>query len=67
MNRYNLALLMLALVVVPLFYLSSWLGTLAVVAIYCLIARLAGKDLDRQKPHIRRLLHLSSKDRDETD
>ena len=48
MNRYNLALLLLTLAVVPLFYISSWLGAVAVIAIYCLFARLANNDLDRQ-------------------
>ena len=67
LNRYNLALLMLALVVGPLFYISSWLGALAVVAIYCLIARLASNDLDRHEPRIRRSVALVSKGRADTE
>jgi len=47
-NRYNFALLVLALAVVPLFYVSGWLGVLAAIAIYCLVARLANNDLDRR-------------------
>ena len=51
MNRYDLALLILALGVMPLFYVSSWLGVVAVIAIYGLVARLANRDLDRQCRH----------------
>jgi hypothetical protein len=47
MNRYNLALLLLALVAIPLFYLSGWLGLTALMAIYALLTRLANKDFDR--------------------
>jgi len=54
-NRYNFALLVLALAVVPLFYVSGWLGVLAAIAIYCLVARLANNDLDRRSRHNRRL------------
>ena len=49
MNRYNLALFLLTLAVAPLFYLSGWLSVVAAVAIYCLLARLANRDLDRQR------------------
>ena len=49
MNRYNLALLLLTLAVAPLFYLSSWLTLVVAVGIYCLLARLANRDLDRQR------------------
>ena len=49
MDRYNLALFLLTLAVAPLFYLSGWLSAVAAVAIYCLLARLANKDLDRQR------------------
>jgi len=46
-NRYNLALLLLALAAVPLFYVSAWLGVAALTAIYALLARLANKDFER--------------------
>ena len=49
MDRYNLALFLLTLGVAPLFYLSGWLSVVAAVAIYCLLARLANRDLDRQR------------------
>jgi len=54
-NRYNLALLLLTLTVVPVFFVSGWLSALAIIAIYCLVARLANKDLDRQSGRRRRL------------
>jgi len=47
-DRYNLALLFLALAVIPLFLVSIWLGVGAMVGVYALIARLANKDLDRK-------------------
>ena len=48
MNRYNLALLLLALTAVPLFYVSGWLGVAAaLIAIYVLLARLAIRNLER--------------------
>jgi hypothetical protein len=47
-NRYNLALLLLTLAVVPVFFVSGWLSALAISAIYCLVARLANKDLDHK-------------------
>jgi hypothetical protein len=50
-NRYNLALLLLTLGVMPLFYVNSWLGIVAVIAIYGLVARLANKDFDRKRLH----------------
>jgi hypothetical protein len=46
-NRYNLALLFLALAAIPLFYVSGWLGLTALTAIYALLTRLANKDFDR--------------------
>lgn len=46
-NRYNLALLLLTLAVIPLFYVSGWLGVVALIAIYSLVTRLANKDFDR--------------------
>jgi hypothetical protein len=52
-NRYNLALLLLTLGVIPLFYISGWLSLVAVIAIYCLLARLANKDLGRHRRHNR--------------
>lgn len=48
MNRYNLALFLLSLALVPLFYVSGWLLALALVAIYGLMTRLANKDFDRR-------------------
>jgi len=48
-DRYAVILLMLALAVVPLFYFSLWAGLAALLAIYSLVARLATKDLDRQR------------------
>lgn len=47
MNRYNFALSLLALAAVPLFFVSSWLGGAALIAMYGLLARLANRDLDR--------------------
>jgi hypothetical protein len=46
-NRYNLALLFLALAAIPLFYVSGWLGLAALMAIYALLTRLANKDFNR--------------------
>ena len=53
MNRYTLALVVLTLGVMPLFYISGCLGVVAVIAIYGLVARLANKDLDRKRRHSR--------------
>jgi len=53
MNRYNLSLLLLALAVMPLFYVSGWLSVAALVALYGLITRLANKDFDRQSARSR--------------
>lgn len=47
MDRYNLALFLLALAVAPLFFLNGWLSVVACIAIYGLVARLANRDLDR--------------------
>jgi hypothetical protein len=47
-DRYNLALLLLTFAAIPLFYVSAWLGVAAVIAIYCLIARLANRDFNRR-------------------
>ena len=47
-DPYKLALLLLAIAVIPLLYVSIWLGLAAVIAVYVLIARLANKDFDRQ-------------------
>jgi hypothetical protein len=47
-DRYKLALLLLALAVIPLFYVATWLGVAAVIAIYSLIARLANQDFERR-------------------
>jgi hypothetical protein len=45
---YKLALLMLALAAIPLFYLNIWLGLAATIAIYGLLVRLANRAFDRQ-------------------
>ena len=37
----------LTLAVIPLFYVSGWLGVVALIAIYSLVTRLANKDFDR--------------------
>jgi hypothetical protein len=47
-DRYKLALLSLTVVLIPLFYVSMWLGVAACIMLYSLIARLANKDFDRQ-------------------
>ena len=49
MDRYNLALLVFTVVVLPLFLVSGWLSLIAAIAIYCLLARLADRDLDRRR------------------
>jgi hypothetical protein len=46
-NRYNIALSLVALAAIPLFHVSGWLGSTALVAIYVLLTRLANNDLDR--------------------
>ena len=52
-DPYKLALLLLTIAVIPLLYISIWLGLAAVVAVYVLIARFANKDFDRQlREHI---------------
>ena len=52
-DRYKLALLLLTLALIPLFYVSVWLGVAAGIVMYGLIARLANKDFDRQhRKHI---------------
>jgi len=43
-----MALLLLVMAVMPLFYLSTWLGFAAVIALYALMARLANQNFDRQ-------------------
>jgi hypothetical protein len=58
-DRHKLALLLLMIAVLPLFYLSIWLGFAAVIALYALLARLANQDLDRRsRKHISPLRHL---------
>lgn len=47
-DRYKLALLMLALAAIPLFYVNIWLGLAATIAIYGLLVRLANRAFDRQ-------------------
>jgi formate-dependent nitrite reductase membrane component NrfD len=48
MDPYRLALVLLSVAVVPLFYLSFGMGLAAAIAAYALIARLANRDLDHQ-------------------
>jgi hypothetical protein len=45
-DRYKLALSVLFLAVIPLFYVSIWLGLLATITIYGLLARFANKAFD---------------------
>jgi len=47
-DRYKLALLLLTFAVIPLFYLNIWLGLVALVAAYALIARFANRHFDSQ-------------------
>jgi hypothetical protein len=47
MNRYDFALLLLTLALLPLLYVSIWFGIAVALAGYILLARLAGRDLDR--------------------
>ena len=47
MNRYDVALLLLTLALLPLLYVSAWFGIAVALAGYMLVARLAGRDLDR--------------------
>jgi len=57
-DRYKLALLLLTLAVIPLLYISIWLGLAALIAVYALIARFANKDFDRQsRKHVKPLRH----------
>ena len=44
----KLALLALTVAVIPLLYLSVWVGLAALIAIYALAAKLANRDFDRQ-------------------
>ena len=55
MDRYKLALFLVSIGAIPLFYVSIWLGLAALIAIYSLVARFANKDLDRQSPEKRKL------------
>lgn len=48
MDRFGVALLMFFLAIVPLAYVSIWLSVAAGIAVYALLARLAGKDLNRK-------------------
>ena len=47
MNRYDFALLLLTLALLPLLYVSTWFGIAVALAGYILVARLAGRDLER--------------------
>jgi len=51
MDPYRLALVLLSVAVVPLFYLSFGMGLAAAIAAYALIARLANRDLDQLRTH----------------
>ena len=44
---YKSALLVLALAIVPLLYVNSWLGIAAAIAAYAIAARLANREMDR--------------------
>ena len=48
MDRYKLALVLLTIAIVPLFYVSVWMGLAGIIGAYALTARLANKDFDRQ-------------------
>jgi len=48
MDRYKLALLLLTIAIVPLFYVSVWMGLAGLIATYALIARFANRAFDRQ-------------------
>jgi len=48
MNRCKLAVLVLTVAVIPLFYLSIWSGLAASLTIYALLAKLANEAFDRQ-------------------
>jgi hypothetical protein len=45
MNKWML--LVLAVAIVPLFYVSVWLGLTAAIVAYVLSAKLANRDMDR--------------------
>ncbi len=47
MNRYNVALLIVTLALIPLFYVSGWLDAIALITIYIFLTRLANSDFDR--------------------
>jgi hypothetical protein len=47
MNRYDFALLLVTLTLLPLLHVSVWFGIPLAVVAYILVARLAGNDLDR--------------------
>ena len=49
MNRHDVALLLLTLALLPLLYVSAWFGIAVALASYMLVARLAGRDLDRSR------------------
>jgi len=58
-DRYKLALLLLTVALIPLFYVSVWLGVAAGIVMYSLIARLANRDFDRQRrKHIKPLRRI---------
>ena len=46
MDRFGVALLLFLLAIVPLAYVSIWLSVAVGIAVYALLARLAGKDLN---------------------
>jgi len=48
MDRFKLALLLLTIAIVPLFYVSVWMGLAALIAGYAVAARLANQHFDRQ-------------------
>ena len=62
MSRYDFALLLVTLALLPLLYISVWFGIPLAVAAYILLARLAGKDLDRRS-RLRKSLPRSLRNR----
>ena len=47
MSRYDFALLLVTLALLPLLHVSVWFGIPLALAAYIFVAKLAGNDLDR--------------------
>jgi len=60
-DRYKLALLVLSFAVIPLFYVSIWLGLLVMITMYGLLARLANKAFEPQSQKAFRPAHRREK------